>query len=246
MVGEKILEIAGIRPVARMDEVTQTPHGGRLWRAYFKGVLYVPEDGRPVLQLLKSDGPGRFNYELARLSSLGSPWASAMLGYIALMPGPEGKRDTGRAIELCKSHAHAGDSYAQFVYAWALLYSGETNLAYEMMKKAMLSGFPPATLDFAGFVWNGWGTKESYPVLALRALRRADQAGHKAALQWRCFFYRSGRVGMVRRPFGYLFAPVAALRYFIAMWRDPFSARVFVFQPQVSGPLLREQPRFPV
>jgi TPR repeat protein len=161
------------------------------------------------------------------------------------MPGHEGKRDTSRAIELCKSHAHAGDSYAQFDLAWALIYHGETNLAYEAMKKAMLSGFPPATLDFAVFVWHGWGTKERYLRLALRALRRADQAGHKAALEWRCFFYKSGQVGFVRRVFGYLLAPIARLRYILALWRDPFSCRIFMFQTRATGPLLRQEPRPP-
>jgi hypothetical protein len=115
--------------------------------AYFNAPLYVPDQGRYVIKLIEKGGPPLFLSELERLSALGSPWASAMLGYIALMPGAEGKRDTNRAAELCRSHAYAGDSYAQFVHAWALIYSGQTKLAIESMKKATLAGFPPATLD---------------------------------------------------------------------------------------------------
>jgi hypothetical protein len=227
-----------------MGVLAQAGPRRHLWRDWFNGPLYVPDEGRFVLNLLESDGPSGFLGELERLSTLGSPWASAILGYLALMPGPDGKRDTERAVELCKNHAHAGDSYAQFVYAWACLFAGDGTLAYESMKKAMLSRFPPATMDFTNFVWNGWGTKEPYPKHALRALRHADRVGHRAALQWRCFFYKSGRVGFVRRPFGYLLAPIAWLRYFLALWRDPFSCRVFVFKGDASGPLLRPTPRF--
>jgi hypothetical protein len=197
-----------------------------------------------VLKFLASGGQACFMNELEKLSTLGSPWASAMLGYIALMPGPEAKRNTDRAIELCKTPAHAGDSYAQFVLAWALIYRGESKLAYETMNKAMLSGFPPATLDFAVFIWHGWVTKEPYAGLALKALRRADQTGHKAAFEWRCFLYKSGEFGIVRRLFGYLLAPIARLRYILALWRDPFSCRVFKFQIGASGPLLRPYARF--
>jgi hypothetical protein len=229
-----------------MGALVQTSLNRRLWRAYFNGAIYVPREERHVLESLRSGGPSLFTEELERLSTLGSPWASAILGYMALMPGPDRKRDTRRAIALCMNHARAGDAYAQFVYAWARLFAGESNLAYEAMRKAMLSGFPPATMDFANFVWNGWGTKERYPALALQALRQADRAGHRAALKWRCFFYRSGCVGLIRRPLGYLLAPIAELRYFVAMWKDPLSCRVFIFQSQVAGPLLREQPRFPV
>ena len=222
---------------------SSTPSDARLWRAHFNGVLYVPEQGRHVLESLRLGGPTRFTEELERLSTLGSSWASAILGYIALVRGSDGKRNTDRAIELCRNHAHAGDSYAQFVYAWALVFAGESNLAYETMKKAMLSGFPPATLDFTTFLWNTADTKQRYPLLALKALRNADRVGHKAALQWRCFFYRSGRVGIVRRPIGYLLAPIGWLRYLVGMWRDPFSCQVFVFQAKVIAPFIRQEPR---
>jgi len=236
------LDSASAVPCHGRTSVTQMRSSSRLWAAYFNGPLYVPEEGRDVLQFLESGGPSRFTDELKRLSTLGSPWASAILGYIALMPGPERTRDTDRAIELCKGHAHGGDSYAQFVLAWALIYHGETNLAYETMKKAMLTGFPPATLDFAVFIWHGWGTQERYPRLALRALRRADQTGHKAAFEWRCFFYKSGQLGIARRLIGYVLAPIGRLRYILALSRDPFSCRVFKFQIGTTGPLLRQQP----
>jgi hypothetical protein len=211
--------------------------------AYFNSPLYVPDQGRYVLKLLETGGPRQFFKELERLSTLGSPWASAVLGYIALIPGPDGKRDTSRAMELCRSHAHAGDSYAQFVLAWALIYSGQTKLAFESIKKATLSSFPPATLDFATFIWNLPGKKASDAAAALKALRFAYRAGHKAAAVWRYDFYRSGRVGLIRRPLGFFLAPLARLRFVLTIYKDPFACRVFVFQHRATGPLLRDEPR---
>ena len=213
--------------------------------AYFNGPLYVPDQGRYVLRLIEAGGPRLFLSELERLSALGSPWASAMLGYIALMPGPEGKRDIGRATELCRSHAYAGDSYAQFVHAWALIFSGQTKLAFESMKKATRAGFPPATLDFATFIWSLPGKKPSDAAAALKALRFAYRARHKAAPVWRYDFYKSGRVGFIRRPLGYLLAPLARSRFIFSVYRDPFASRVFLFQHRATGSLLRDEPRLP-
>jgi hypothetical protein len=213
--------------------------------AYFNGPLYVPDQGRYVLELIERGGPRQFLSELERLSALGSPWASAMLGYIALMPGPEGKRDTSRAAELCRSHAYSGDSYAQFVLAWALIYSGQTKLAFESMKKATLAGFPPATLDFATFIWSLPGKKASDATSALKALRFAYRARHKAAPVWRYDFYKSGRVGFFRRPLGYLLSPIAKLRFILSVYKDPFASRVFMFRHRATGPLLRDEPRLP-
>jgi hypothetical protein len=216
----------------------------RLWRAWFNGALYIPEEGRHVLLFLEAGGPPGFLAELEKLAALGSPWASAILGYMALMPGEDGKRNINRAVELCKTHAHAGDEYAQYVYAWALLFLGETNRAYGMMKSGLLSQFPPATLDYTAYVWHGWGTKEPYPALALKLLRHAKRASHALALEWRCRFYRTGNLGLARRTLGSLLMPLALLRHIIAAWRDPFSCRVFVFQRGATRPLLRSKPRF--
>jgi hypothetical protein len=213
--------------------------------AYLNGPLYVPDQGRYVLKLLETGGPPQFLSELERLSTLGSPWASAMLGYIALMPGPDGKRDASRATELCRSHAHAGDSYAQFVFAWALICSGQTKLAFESIKKATVAGFPPATLDFATFIWSLPGKKASDAAAALKALRFAYRARHRAAAVWRYDFYKSGRVGLLRRPLGYLLSPLAKLRFILSVYKDPFASRVFVFQHRATGPLLRDEPRLP-
>src|SRR5437016_6378574 len=225
-----------------MDTSAQHRSDRRLWRTNLNGLLYVPKEARYVLKFLETGGPSRLISEWGRLWTLGSPWASAMLGYIGLIPGPDGTRNTGRAVELCKAHADAGDSYAQFVLAWALIYKGEHNLAIAAMKKAAQSRFPPATIDFVTFIWNGLGTKDRYPSTALKLLKLAEQANHKSALIWRCMFYRSGQFGVVRRLFGYLFTPFARLRYVLALWIDPFSCRVFVFQTGATGPLFRPKP----
>ena len=213
--------------------------------AHFNSPLYVPDNGRQVLKLLETGGPPQFLTELERLSALGSPWASAILGYMALMPGPDGKRDTGGAIELCRTHAHAGDPYAQFVYAWALIYSGQTKLAFESIKKATVSGFAPAALSFAAFIWKLPGNKASDAAAALKALGFAEKTGHKAAALWKCTFYKSGRLGFLRRPLGYLLWPVAAIRFIRSVRRDPFASRVFIFRSEATGPVIRDEPRLP-
>jgi len=166
-----------------------------------------------------------------------------MLGYIALMPGADGRRDATRAIELCKRHADAGDPYALFVLAWALLFKGNHHSALVAMSKAARARFPPATLDVTTFAWNGWGMKGRQPLVAVRLLRLADQVGHKGALVWRSIFYRSGKLGVVRRPLGYMLTPFARVLYFLALWADPVSCRVFMFQTQASGALFRTTPR---
>ncbi len=212
---------------------------------YFNSPLYIPDNGSLILKLLETGGPPPFLSELQRLSALGSPWASAILGYLALMPGSDGKRDTGRAIELCKPHAHAGDPYAQFVYAWALIYGGQPKLAFESIKKATVSGFPPAGLSFAAFIWNLPGKKASDAAAALKALGFAEKTGHKAAPLCRCKFYKSGRLGLLRVPLGYLLWPLAAIRFLRGVRSDPFASQVFVFQSQATGPVIRDEPRLP-
>jgi TPR repeat protein len=205
--------------------------------------LYVPEEGRQVLERLKSAAPSRFMDELERLAGLGSPWASAALAYLHLLPGPDGTRDVTRATELCKKYADAGDPYALFVFAWASLFSGKRFRAITSMKKAALSGFPPATVDFATFVWNGWGMKERYPAAALELLGRAQRAGHKAAFVWRCRFYMSGQFGLLRRVFGYAALVIAVSRYLLAVRRDPYSSKVFLFAAWLKAPAI--QPEHP-
>jgi hypothetical protein len=210
-----------------------------LLQALLHGPLYIPDQGRYVIKLLDSGGPSRLIGELERLSNLGSPWASAILGYLCLLPGPNGERNPDGAIELCRINAAGGDAYALYVLAWALLYKGQRNLAIRAMKKAALSGFPPATLDYVTFVWNGWGTKAVYPSVAVILLRRADSFDHKAALTWKCKMYGSGKFGPWRRLFGYMVMPFARLRYLFAALVDPFSSRVFAFQGSMPGSVFR-------
>jgi hypothetical protein len=209
----------------------------RLWRDCLNGPLYVPAQGRELLVILTTHGSARLIAELERLSALGSPWASAALGYLCLLPGIDGKRDTNRAVDLCKPHADAGDAYGLYVFAWAKFLDGDHDLALEAMKKSAVLHFPPAALDLTTLVWEG--TKHRDPSPALRLLRYADITHHKAALIWRCRFYGSGRFGTVRRVLGYWLMPIAKLQYWIALLANPFSSRVFVFQSSAAAPLFR-------
>jgi hypothetical protein len=211
----------------------------RLWRKFFTGLLYFPDDKLYVLHLLETSGVRGFTSELDRLVALGSPWASATLGYIALVPEVGRARDTARARELCGRHAAAGDPYSQFVYSWALIYEGDHNRAIEYMERAMAARFPPAIVDLAKFVWFGWGTKERYRATALKLLRFAARVGHKGAPCYRYAWYKTGELGFIRMVIGWLLLPVAALRYEVTARADPFSCDVFVFQSTALGPLLK-------
>lgn len=210
--------------------IARAPSIAHLWPRYLRAPLYIPEEGRSKLGLLRTHGPERFVEELERLSQLGSAWASGALGYICLLPGRTGERDIERAISLCQPHADAGDPYASFVLAWGLLRKGKQVLALRYMTRAARREFPPATLDLVTYAWLLAGWKDRDPKRALGLLRRVDRSGHKAALIWRCELYRSGRFGITRFMLGYLFAPFAYLRYVLAMWADPVSARVLVLR----------------
>jgi hypothetical protein len=227
------------------DRVTWSELGrrrrqARLWRAYGTAPVYVPDGGRYILPILETGGPAQFVAELERLSKVGSPWASSVLGFLSLLPDSNGHRDPVRTLDLCRKHADAGDAYALFVCAWALLYRGDHERAVSMMKSAAKSGFPPAAMDLSTFAWNNARTS---PSVALKLLRFAERAGHRGAAVWRCVFYKSGRMGFSRQLIGYMFSPLARLRYALSLWSDPYSSKVFMFPTWANGPLFRVTPR---
>jgi hypothetical protein len=212
----------------------------RLWRTRLNGPFYIPEQGRFLVKYLETEGPARMIEELERLSMLGSPWASAMLGCLCLRPGLNGQLDVDRALQLCANPAEKGDSYALFVYAWALLHSGQRDRAVRIMQKAALLQFPPAVLDFVTFVWNGWGMKEKSPSAALKLLDRAFKVHHAAAWVWLCALYRSGQFGLTRRAAGWLLMPFARLHHIYSGLLNPFSCRVFTLSATtLKRPFLR-------
>ena len=216
-----------------------------LWRAYFNAPLYVPPEAIPTLRVLKSHGRDAFVAELERLSWLGSPSASALLGVMCLTPGSDGTRNTERAIELCKSHAEAGDAYAQFVYAWALMFSQQANPAIATMNKAAVRLFPPATIDLVTLLWSSGGKEHRHAPLAMKAFGLAVRAGHKSAMLWRCTLYRSGLFGLWKRLVGLVLTPIAYCRLVISafFWR-PFSAQVFNFPLRLKRPLIESEARY--
>jgi len=221
--------------------VSQYFSNRRLWRRRLNGVLYIPDQGRFLVEVLNVSGPTRMVEELERLSALGSPWASAVLGCICLRPGANGERDVARAIVLCAPHAERRDPYALFVYAWALLHSGKRNMAIRTMQKSALLKFPPAVLDFVTFVWSGWGMKEANPQAALQLLNRAFKVHHAMALAWLSVLYRSGKYGLMRHAFGYVLIPLAWLRVMYAASVDPFSCTVFTLSTKtLTMPFFRE------
>jgi len=192
------------------------------WR-HIRLPLCVPPEGRFILQYLEKHGLTGMVEELEKLAKLGSAWAAAVLGCICLNVSS----DPDRAIELCERHAKNGDHYALFVYAWALLHKGRRPASLLAMERASKLGFPPATLDYVTFLWQGWGAKKRSPRGALFVLRRAFRARHSAALIWLSRMYRSGQFGAIRWAAGWLMLPVALIWQTCALMRDPFSCRAF-------------------
>ena len=118
--------------------------------------------------------------ELEMLSSMGSNWASATLGYLCLLPCGGAATDAQRAIDLCSRPARERDPYALFVLGWAiyLLTRDRSRAAVPMFESSKMD-FVPATLAMVFFVWprrkqcyaswtrrEGVGTKPRGPLVA--------------------------------------------------------------------------------
>jgi len=201
----------------------------RRWSQYLRAPVFVPATAGPMLAKVRGQGAQVLRSELERLSSLGSPWAAALLGYQALLLRDDGSRDTERAIGLCKEPAARGDAFAQYILAWAYLLSRNQQDALVNFKKSVRQLFPPALMDAARIYW-----RHSKPQPLLRSLMHASKVGHRAALRLRCHIYRSGRLGMFRKFVGYALAPVAIVILIVAAIRNPFSAQVCAFNPKAK------------
>jgi TPR repeat protein len=198
--------------------------------------LFVPERHLSVLDQLTDGGVPGMVAELERLSSLGSSWASSTLGYLSLLPSESGARDPRRAIDLCARPAAEGDAYALFVLAWALFaLTGSGIKAAEKMLAASKLKFAPAILALSVFVWRADSQR------ALKLVDRAERLGHKAAWVVRCGYYRTGRVGKLRRVIGYALTPLARLRYRLAVVAHPLSESVLVITLNDSRPAYRRR-----
>lgn len=195
--------------------------------------VYVPEPSRGVLDVLAEKGPSGMMLELERLANLGSAWASATLGYLALLPSSQGLRDPERAAGLCSKAAADGDPYALFILAWArFLLTKDRVAAAKPMLQSSQKGFAPATLAMTVFVWPN-------TELTLRFIDEASRLGHKGAFAVRCGFFRTGKFGIVRRAVGYLLTPFARLRCGFALWKNPFSENILTFISSDHRPAFR-------
>ena len=213
----------------------------RIWVRYLRRPVYVPEEGRSLVNILELKGPEPFLTEIERLANLGSQWACSLLGYIAISGDRNGTVDTRRARQLVMSAAKGGYAYAQYVLAWTLLIDGDRTGALENMKRAGVQLFPPAALDLALFVWIGVGIERPEPQAAVRLLSHANALDHANTLQLRCVFYRSGKLGVTHRAMGFVLSPYAWIRYAVALAYDPFRAEVLSFSPDGSGAVFRNK-----
>jgi hypothetical protein len=200
---------------------------------HFNYPLFVPEPYRGILAVLAERGTSGMMSELERLSSLGSAWASATLGYLSLLPSASGVRDPQRALDLCSKAASSGDAYALFVTSWArYLLTKDRPKAAEPMLQASRMAFSPAQVAMSFYVWPDTKT-------AMYFLDEAERLGNKAAWSLRCGFYITGRLGFVRQIAGYFFSPFSRLSYFIAVLRNPLSEDVLCFNLTDMRPACR-------
>jgi hypothetical protein len=211
---------------------------GRIFKHLNYG-LYLPESSRNIWEPLLACDPAALTSELEKLSALGSLWASVTLGYLSLLPGSDGARDIERARALCNGPAAKGDAYALYVLAHAHYFAGDGLKAAKAMYQASRRGFPPAHMAMSKFAWYGVGMPRRTLDLALLFSRKALRSGRPGALLWRCTLYRSGALGVVRKPLGYLLWPYAYVRLLVATWIDPCSERTFAFDFVSSVPAFR-------
>src|SRR5580700_1624702 len=103
--------------MGKFDQIVarRFPSIDRRWQRQVRAGTYVPSAAVPYLARLKTEGAAAFVGELDRLAALGSPWASALLGYQALLLGTDGRRDVQKAIALCTEPAARGDAFAQYI-----------------------------------------------------------------------------------------------------------------------------------
>jgi len=214
---------------------------GRIFKDLNYG-LYLPESSRSVWEPLLACDPATLMSELHRLSALGSLWASATLGYLSLLPGPDGTRDIERARAYCSGPAAKGDGFALYVLAHAHYFAGARLEAAKAMRESSRRGFPPAHLAMSKFAWYGVGMPRRTLDLTLLFLRKASRSGPVAStLLWRSILYRSGALGAFGRPLGYLLWPYACLRLAVITFRYPCSERTFVVDTRSKSPAFRQR-----
>ena len=208
----------------------------RIWKSRLNYPIFIPKELSALKTILDEHGREAFATELQRHARLGSVDAVAIQAYIQLRGAFGGLADAVEAVRLCSATSRTSE-YLDYVWAWA--YASQTDYA-NALKCLQRSGqklFPPAALDLALFVWQGWGVKEPDPKVALWFVGHAAALGHYFAPVLRSAFYRSGRLGIARKIISYLLYPLVLLRYGIAMGLNPFDARVFTINLRARRPL---------
>jgi TPR repeat protein len=196
--------------------------------------LFVPPDGSALVAILAKQGREQFIAELRRQAELGVTWAGAILGFLDLKGGINGKAHLERAEQRCLAAARAGDSYAQYVLAWVLVEQKRPEEAFRWMSRAATDGdFLPAWTDLGRFALNGVGVRNPDVARGIGLLWSAHRRGHKPPLVFICDIYRGGTCGLIRRMAAYVIAPYAIFRYYLSVRRKPFAQHVFVnFRPR--------------
>ena len=197
------------------------------WRRHFKAGTYIPAVAGPQLASVKKSESAAVLREIERLADLGSPWASTLLGFQALMLQADGTRRIDPAIALCEEAASRGDAYAQYIMYWAKMLKGQHTAAIAYLQLACKQLFPPAMVDSISFYWAV--RRNIDPKGVQVSVRQAKDTGHYGASLRESRIYISGRLGILRWILGCVSFPFALCKHLYACWRHPFSARTFAF-----------------
>lgn len=223
-----------------MDSPTLSEHDARRVLKHVTNYpLLVPDLGPEVLHLFVAGYVARFVDEVRRLASLDSH-AAALLAYLHLEGGIQGKRDIAMAEDVCLGPARAGCPYAQYVMAWICKTRGQSVDAMAWMRKAAITGlFPPAAVDLGKFVIAGVGISAPDATAGLKILWDAHRLGHRMALSAIAESLRAGRQGLRGKLLGYVLLPVAAVRAARFATRHPLSEKIFIHVERRSMPLFK-------
>lgn len=209
------------------------------WRRRVNYPIYLPAELGSARSLLIREGRGAFVSSLYRLADSGVASAAAALAVLSLYGDLSGSKDPTKAVSICKRFADSDDDYGSYVLGWSYVACGDQVSALRYMSRAAERLFPPALLGLASFAWNGIGVDHRQDDIALRFVDGATGLNHAFAPVMRSAFAISGRLGWVRRLYGWSSYPVALTRFALATRRDVFSSLVFHINLDARNTILR-------
>lgn len=201
--------------------------------------IYIPEEDPEIAALLVEGNVEKLAAVLKRRTALGSMSAAAILGFLELMGAISGRLNPQAAITCCTGPAKAGNSYAQYVLAWAYWESGNRDDALRWMKLPAAASFLPALVDtgrMLAVVAHDAGELRT----AVGILWGAHKLGHVVPLVAISGIAFRGRLGLGQRLLGLVMSPYAAIRLLLGYRCMPFGVRSFCIARRPNVPFFRQ------